>query len=71
MGNFNEKAVCVATYHLVNILENLRKIVEVSCLINTTNCCGLSTPAASIEDGKTKGTINLLLWLPDNLLTCL
>ena len=51
---------------LVNFREN------VSCLINTTNCCGLLTPAAYMEGGKTIGTINLFsLWLPDNMLKCL
>ena len=27
---------------------------NVSCLINTTNCCGLLTPVASTEGRKTK-----------------
>ena len=50
----------------VNFPEN------VSCLMNTTNCCGLLTPAASMEVGKTIGIINLFsLWLPDNMLKCL
>ena len=35
-------------------------------------CCGLLTPAASREGGKTIETINLFsLWLPDNMHKCL
>ena len=35
-------------------------------------CCGLLTPADSIEGGKTIGTTNLFsLWLPDNIHKCL
>ena len=50
-------------YKLVKVPEN------VSCFINTTNYCGLLTPAASIEGEKTKETINLFsLWFPDNML---
>ena len=34
-------------------------------------CCGLLTPAASIEGEKTIGTTNLFsLWLPDNIRKC-
>ena len=47
----------------VNFTEN------VSCLINTTNCCSLLTPAASMDGGKTIGTINLFLY--GFLLICL
>ena len=35
-------------------------------------CCGLLTPAASIEGGQPIGTINhFSLWLSDNMHECL
>ena len=30
---------------------------NVSFSINTTNCCGMLTPAASVEGGKAKGSL--------------
>ena len=49
MGNSSEKAVCVATVYTAQLTSWRTG----SCLINTTNCYGLLTSAASIEGGKT------------------
>ena len=40
----------------------------ISCLINTSNCCSLWTPATSTEGGKTKGS---LVFLYEFLIMCL
>ena len=36
----------------VNLQQQVKFSENVSCLISTTNCCGLLTPAASIESEK-------------------